>query len=163
IYVNTGEGDLKTLQTELDRLAPLLRNGDPKNLNDPYGSLLKGFAAYGKHAFFSQNTEAARRLGFFNASLKDASDQHRAELLGLDAPSAFRGFLGFELLTPVTRTQVLQKVQGEMDATGFTAPRIGGGLSDAGAALLPHIPLVAEPGKSPRVKVDVAALTASVD
>src|SRR4029453_14453381 len=80
IYVNTGEGDLKTLQTELDRLAPLLRNGDPKNLNDPYGSLLKGFAAYGKHAFFSQNTEAARRLGFFNASLKDASDQHRAEL-----------------------------------------------------------------------------------
>src|SRR4030095_12883706 len=66
IFVNTGEGDLKNLQTELDALSPLLRNSNLQSLNDLYGSLLKPFAAYGKHSFFSQNSAAASRLGQLN-------------------------------------------------------------------------------------------------
>jgi len=165
IYLNTGEGDLNLLKADLDTVATAAHSLYPGQAG--LANLFKGFTAplesYGRNSFFTGNAEARRRLLSLSAYLKEATDTHRVELLGLSPELGFQKSVKDQINEAANNGQLALRVKNEIQDANLSANWLKDHVNELTETVLPALKLVQDPGKPPRLKVDVATIQANTD
>jgi hypothetical protein len=163
-YLATGEGNLKDIRATMDRLAERLGRADstPNELKDLYAFLLKNLEPMGKNPWLDKNSEARQRFNTLTGVLRLAVQEKRAELLRVDPDTAFRLFLKNELMNSAKTNNLDVRVKAEMETAHLDPDWLKDNAKEIVEAVVPHLTLVEEKDKTPRVKVDLPGMEESI-
>jgi len=187
LHVFTDQRNLKSIQGSLDDLQKLisLNPKSPKEMKDLYSFFLKKLEPMqnpppvnkdldpqkqeeekkwlaATRAALSKNLDARQRANALMGFLRKAGEDKRAELISMEPGAAFRRYLRNELVQAATINNLPTRVREEMKAANLSPDWIKDNAREIVDVVIPHLTLVEEEGKPPRVKVDVKALQSGI-
>jgi hypothetical protein len=164
-YINTGEGDWNSIKAEFDSAAMPVQSLYPAqpSLADLYSGFAAKLEPYGKNTYFNNNPESRKRFFSVSGELKEATEMHRAELLGLGLEIGFQKSLKYKIVAAAQDGSLALRVKNEMQDANLSANWLKDHIEELSVAILPCLKLVQEAGKPPRLKVDVTGLKTNTD
>lgn len=162
---NATELNPEKIIAQTDPIAARLFNAKdlPENKKDFFAFLQKKLTEFGTKNTLNQNLAARQKLNTLLAHMNSALNEHRSELLSLEAGTAVQKSIDYQVETAALRGNLERLVSSELKEAHLNPEWIRTNRSEIMQALLPHFKLQNNTGKPPRINIDSDGILKSIE